>query len=283
MRVILREPRKIVPLCIAALFFFTAFINIYPYAGKTLVYPIYREFKKQCFIISNRQFNVKSAGCFRIFYRDTSMEFVDIVQNNAQKSLDAIVRDFGYVPYEKINIIIYPDYREMANKIGLGAGNAAMGVYYGGIISILEPEKWIKGNYDAGDGEVFTREGPILHELTHYAIDYQTGGNVTVWFTEGVALYEEYRVNGVEWGADKWYEAYYSTEQMEKEFYSLDEIKAYKQSFLIVKYIAENYGADSIKKVINGLSAGKSLDNIFKSLFKTDMDTMFKKACQIKA
>jgi hypothetical protein len=58
----------------------------------------------------------------------------------------------------------------MATRIGLGTGSTAMGVYYGGVISILEPEKWVGRSHDIA--EVFNKEGPVLHELTHYAVDY---------------------------------------------------------------------------------------------------------------
>lgn len=273
MKAVLKEPKKIVPLCIAALFFLTIYINSYPCTLKVVLYPIYREMAKSSFVENSQNFSITETDNFRIYYKNSSSQYIDMIKDNAEESLENIMIDFNYDLKEKINIIIYPEYSEMADKIGLGTGSMAMGVYYEGTISILEPQKWIAQGSNMN--EIFKREGPILHELTHYMIDYMSGGNVPVWFTEGVALYEEYRHNNIEWAAEKKYTSYYSVDEINGKFYELDEIKAYKQSFLIIKYICDKYGMESIKNIIKELRVGKSIDESIKDELNIGMEELF--------
>jgi hypothetical protein len=274
MKAILREPKKIVPVCIAALFFLTIYLNSYPNTMKVVLYPIYREVIREGFVSNGSSFKYCETDNFIIYYKDSSIMSLKMIRDNSEESLRSILSDFDYVPYSKINIIIYPEYSEMADKIGLGNGSTAMGVYYGGTISILEPKRWIGAAYNSD--EIFRREGPVLHELSHYMLDYMSGGNLPVWFTEGVALYEEYRHNGVEWAADKTYTSYYSVDELEHGFYNLDEVKAYKQSFLIVKYIVERYGIRAIQDMAKELRLGKSMDQAVDKVLKTNIAQLLK-------
>lgn len=273
MKAILREPRKIVPLCIAALFFLMVYISNSPNGIRVLFYPLFREFKKQSFVFENRNFTVCSSRNFNIYYRSESAGSIDLIEYNAEKDLKYVLTDFNYPIEDRINIIIYPEYDEMANKIGLGTGSTAMGVYYGGIISILDPVKWIDDTNNLRD--IFQRDGPMVHELTHYILDYMSSGNIPIWFTEGAALYEEYRINGVKWADDKTYEDYYTPEELEAGFYQLDEIKAYKESFLAVKYIGDNYGMNSIIEITNTLKDGKSINQAIKSVLSISKEELF--------
>lgn len=273
MNTILKNPKKVVPICIAALFFFTIYTNSFPYIIKVIMYPMYREVLKEGLIGNSRDFNIVDTRDFIIYYKNPSQKYMDMIEKNATQSLRSILSDFDYVPKDKIYLIVYPEYNEMADKIGLGSGSTAMGVYYGGTISILDPEKWIDDC--SVINEIFNREGPILHELTHYIVDYMSGGNVPVWFTEGIALYEEYRHNNIEWAADKAYTSYYGREELEKGFYELDEVKAYKQAFLIVKYICDIYGMESLKSIIKGLRSGKSIDQVVEKELYIGIEKLF--------
>lgn len=277
-RTILREPRKVVPLCIAALLFLTFYMDSSPCMIKVILYPIYREIKRESIIGDIDSFYVRSTENFNIYYKDVDYQCVKMVEDNAEISLAEVLKDLECPVDGKIDIIIYPRYEEMAGRIGLGAGSEAMGVYYGGTISILNPSRWIKNSCDMA--ETFKKEGPMVHEITHYLADKMSGGNIPVWFTEGLALYEEYKVNSTEWGRDKKYKDFYDAEELEEMFYELDEMKAYRQSFLAVKYIGDNFGMDAIDDIIRKLKAGKTIDQVVKSVLDMDVNQIFKRACR---
>lgn len=276
MRAIFKKPGKIVPLCVAALFFFTMYLNITPYGARVVFYPLYRETKRQDFVLNSRGFNIMDSTNFRIYYRDSSDEYINMIDEDAEKDLGKILDDYDYHINDKIDMVVYPEYEEMANKIGLGTGSTAMGVYYEGIISILDPAKWIQDKDDMK--ETFEKDGPVAHELTHYILDYLSGGNVPVWFTEGAALYEEYRVNGVKWGDGMKFDSFYSMRELEDGFYSLDEVKAYRESFLIVKYIGDNYGMGSIRNIARELRMGKSLNQAMEKVLSISEDELVRRS-----
>jgi len=241
---------------------------------------MYREILKGWLMIDNRDSSVKRTDNFNIYYKDVDSSCIDMIGRVAEKSLALVQKDFNYGVAKKINIIVYTDYEEMAHKIGLGStGSTAMGVYYGGIISILEPSKWIKDKKNIG--EVFEKQGPMVHELTHYILDYMTCGNIPVWFTEGMALFEENRVHGTEWAPGRLYESYYSPDELESNFYKLDEVKAYRQSFLVVRHIVQNYGMEAIIDIISGLKSGKSMNQASKSALGMSVEEIFKESLGI--
>lgn len=279
MKAILREPKKIVPMCIAALFFLMTIASISPCTVKVILYPPYREVKKVLFTLSSTDYNTIETENFSISYRDVSRERIDFIKDNAEKSLRLVMKDFNYEVNGKINLIVYPEYKEMADKIGLGSGYDAMGVYYGGVISILDPSKWIKDSSKMA--EMFAVEGPMVHELTHLIVDYMTGGNVPVWFTEGIALYEEYRINKVEWAYNRTFTRFYSSKELEDNFYKLDEIKAYRQAFLSVEFIGKNYGIKGINDIIKELKSGKTMAQALKKVTGLEADELFEKSCKL--
>lgn len=272
----LRKPKKVVPLLILALFFFTLTIGSPPNAAKVVFYPAYREAKKISFVMGNSGYNLMESGNFRLYFKEPSKVFVEIVINDAENKLKSVIEDFNYKLNGKINVILYSEYEEMAERVGLSSGSPAMGVYYGGTISILSPENWISKDMDIR--YVFETQGPMVHEITHYVLDYMSGGNIPVWFTEGAALYEEYTVNGVEWAAGMIFDSYYSVNTMESRFYKLNEVKAYRQSFLTFKYIVDHFGMEAVLDIVNELRWGRSMEQAAQKVIGMGVEELFKKS-----
>jgi hypothetical protein len=264
----------------ALLLFFIIYLVFIMPKVKMFFYPLYREIKKESIKEENSRFNIIETNNFYLYYRDDSKENVHIILNNAEDALLRLKKEFNFENNEKITIIIYPEYEEMANKIGLGNGTIAMGVYFGGVISILDPTKWINTESEDGEDidleEVYNRDGPMVHELTHYMVDHLTAGNVPIWFTEGLALYEEYIINNTEWASSKVYPEYYTIEEMKKSFNSLDEVKAYRQSFLIVKYIGENYKKEALLNILKELRKGNTISYAIKKTTRIKIEDVYK-------
>ncbi|MGB7605545.1 MAG: peptidase MA family metallohydrolase [Lutisporaceae bacterium] len=194
--------------------------------------------------------------------RDTSIMF--------EKSYLAAEKEFGYEPKNKTTVIIYKDQEELWSYQKSVQGQAVMGVYNMGTIHILSPNAY--QNQGQNRLKYFESNGPVLHEYTHRIIDDLTGGNVELWFTEGMALYEEDNIYGTKWADGFLYERYFDSEEMREGFMYVDEVQSYRQSFDMVKYLIDNYGLDSVKLLLHELNNGESLDAAFLKVYGVTAD-----------
>jgi len=248
----------------------------FPYKFRTLTFPVYREIIKYKLISELKDFKCMEGHNYKIYYLNASPRSLKAVEDSAEIAIEEASKIYGFVPDDNIDIIIYPKMNEIASKAGLAMGNEAVGIYYAGTISILDPEAGKEGGEEAV--EYFINHGPLLHELIHYVMDYKTRGNIPAWFSEGLALYGEYIFNGQEWGKNKNYEDYFTLEEMMDEFYSLDEAKAYKQSFLAVKNIGDNFGMSGINQITLELRNGRSLVKACTTVLHMGINEIFEKS-----
>ncbi len=171
----------------------------------------------------------KSVNCdiyFTLKDKETA-EFTDIIVSTY---LPHLKDDFNIKPNKPI-IIIYPNKKEMKKAVN-ESKEAPMGAYCAGIIHILSPKSYLEDNVY----KYYLKNGPVLHELVHYFIDEKTKGKYYVWFSEGAALYYEYKYLGCEWHKELNEKTKNITlDNLKKNFYSIDKTDAYRKSFEIIK------------------------------------------------
>ena len=267
-RVILSVFRSISKTAVIILLLMTMLANPVKYNSRVFIYSLYKGFARASFTREYVDSHEAENDEMRLLYEGKHSDFVKPVAYDVETAFDKLFEDFQYIPKDKVDIIIYPDYEEMSHIMALGSGSPALGAYYCGTIGIHDP----KG--------APVKQGLILHELTHYIIDYMTSGNVPAWFTEGAALYEEYRVYKREWAKSMDYSDFYSLKELEGDFYKLDEIKAYKESYLVVKYIVQNYGMEGVRKIIANFKEGDATHAAVKDALAIDADALFDKALE---
>lgn len=240
----------------------SVFIIYYNNKAVSAVYPIYRSIEQDKIEESVRDYNIAQSKHFIIKYTDDDKKYVNLVIETAEKHYYDIVKDLGYEPDKKSVIIIYHDPEKMNQDFSLAKGESAMGIYLNGVISIESPDLWISSGQDVN--KVFQHDGPVVHEFTHLIVDDVARGNYPVWFTEGVALLEEYRQDGYIWGEGLKYDTKpYSVKELTDNFNGLDEMLAYKRSFEIVKAISDKYGMESIRGILKDLGKGLSMEDSF--------------------
>lgn len=201
---------------------------------------------------------VKVTPNFKIKYTLQDANVVDRVAGHAEAQYDAITSYLGYHPAGRITIIIYPNAEELERGLRLPSGDSTLGAFYADTINILSPNKW-------GPSGDQAEKGLYLHELTHLLMDQMAGGNYPVWFTEGMALYHEYIFTGYEWGKDHLFQNNpYSIEELTLYFGDLDQVLAYKQSFLLVKHIMERKGKEEMLELFRRLKEGDAFDKAFR-------------------
>jgi len=163
-----------------------------------------------------------------------------------------LARDFGIPQNTKAEIAIHYDKEAMYGAIGKDYGEKPpMGAYYKGNIHILSPGCWA----DEGElSERFLAEGPVIHELAHFMLDKKVSGNYEIWFSEGIALYMEYKYMAYEWQADKDSADNISFDEMPEYFKLSTQNLAYRLAFEQVKGLVDKYGEGALSDIYSQLS-----------------------------
>lgn len=183
-----------------------------------------------------------------------------LVLETAQEQLDQVSYDLRFVPEKRILVILHETREELRGAFGWPESEDAMGVYWGGVVRVLSPKAWVDTNDIDVISARFRAESTLGHEFTHLLLDYMTQGNYPRWFSEGLAQYEEYLISGHVW-TEPYMDGkppYYSYSEMAG-FENLDDqAKAYNQAFLMVYYMARQYGWEKMIGLLNALSSGQS-------------------------
>jgi hypothetical protein len=203
----------------------------------------------------------KESEHFVIRFSKRDTEVIHRVCDQAESQLALAADYFGYRPEQKILLTVYHDKDNLQKGLRLPSGGTTLGAYYAGTIGVLSPNVW---GHEGGAAE----KGLYLHELTHLIMADMAGGNYPLWFTEGMALYQEYLNTGFEWGKEyRFEELPYSIEELTGDFSRLDQFLAYKQSFLLVKALVEMEGRDRILKLFGVLDKNAPFNTAFLQVF----------------
>lgn len=241
---------------------------------KVRVYPLLRGIQHELIIFNTKTFNIRETKNFIIRYETEDKEVIDLVAKAAENKYQEVNEVFNYSPKEKSIIIVYNDPQKLMENSNLNQGKPPMGVYYASTIQIINPRYWISEDQDMED--IFINEGPMVHEYTHLVVDDIAKGNYPLWFTEGLALYQEYLQTGYEWGKDLRYpEKPYSVDKLTKNFGDLDEILAYKRSFQLVKGLAEREGLESLSQLLRELNKGRTFEEAHKRVFGKSINEIY--------
>ncbi|HYE09886.1 MAG TPA: peptidase MA family metallohydrolase [Patescibacteria group bacterium] len=207
---------------------------------------------------------------FTIKYRPEDENVIRDTAKMFEESYGTAAEEFGYVSEEKTVVVIYKDQNEFWSYQKAIQGQAVMGLYNMGTIHVLSPNAY--KNEEQSSMAYFKKNGPVLHEYTHKIVDELTGGNIELWLTEGLALYEEYRVNDTEWASGYEYERYFNSREIREGFMVADEVQSYRQSFDMTKYLIDNYGMDKMQMLMEELKAGSSTDHAFLKVYGVTAD-----------
>lgn len=237
---------------------------------KVRAYPLLREIQHELILYKTKHYRELETEHFIIRYEPEEEAMIKLVAQAAERDYMAVCHMLGYYPEDKTTVIVYQDSEKLMENANLKQGKPPMGVYFASTIQIFSPRLWISEDEDME--YVFMNEGPMVHEFTHLLVDDLTKGNYPLWFTEGVALYQEYVQTGYEWGKGASFEGQpYTVTQLTQNFGQLDEVLAYKRSFEIVKKMAQEQGFEKINQVLKLLGEGKNFASVHEEVFGTQL------------
>jgi hypothetical protein len=226
------------------------------------VYSFYRERGKVQTLGGLATYQSQNSEHFTLLYSEADRPNVALILEAAEAVYRPVVEQVGFVPKERVPLIVYSSRESLRQAFGWGNSESAMGVYWSGTIRLLSPNVWIEEESERERQRVFRKLNPIAHELTHYALDYLTNGNYPRWFTEGLAQRVEYRVTGFLWVEPEsgLNQKLYSLDDLGKRFDTLtNQPLAYRQSYLLVDHLVNTCGEAGLATVIKRLGQGTSL------------------------
>lgn len=261
---------------LAALLVLAAFFVKLPNVIRSGTYTVFRETLKQKALWTTRHMETLNGDHFIVRYPEGNEADARLVLATAEKFYNPIAGKYGYTNRSKIPVIVYPSRSELNRNFGWPANESAMGVYWTGVIRVLSPNVWVAEEDPHLYRAEFMNSGPMAHEFTHLVVDYVTVGNYTRWFTEGIAQYEEFKLTGFEFEntESSLDQPLYRLDEMDIYFDSLpNQSLAYRQSYLAVRYIAEVYGEESLKAILESLAKNNKIDQAIPDALGVKMET----------
>ena len=255
-------------LLLAALVLAAVWSAFSPLKPQMLLYPLIRQAAQAKMNYATRDMAVIETEHLVIKYLPQDAAAVALVTQGAEQAYGPVTRVMGYSPGGKTLIVVYPDRTSLNRTFGWAGDQSAMGVYWGGVIQVLSPRSWFEGT-----AAEFARSGPMVHEYTPLVFDHQTRGNYPRWYTEGLAQYLDYKVNGYEWrtATNSLCGQLYTMAQLENDFDCLpDQSLAYRESLAAVRYIAVAGGEDALRQVAVALGAGRSIQEAVTAVLGVD-------------
>lgn len=269
----------------AAILIFYIFASLFPGWGwaavRTLPYQLFKKGISLYVDYQTRDFEVKESPNFIIKYTPADADLAGLVMETVEASYEQVGEYLGYKPpVRKIHLIVYPDSESLNDSIGMKGDKSAVGVYWAGSIRLLSPHAWLPRELPGPEKEeLFKKDGPLSHELTHLFIDCQTQGNYTRWLTEGIAQYVEKEITG--FALDEPHPAkrrnLYPLSGLDKDFdQQSDQILAYWQSLKTVEYLIANYGWEKMQELLKELARGPRMNEALPRVYGINLATLEK-------
>jgi tetratricopeptide (TPR) repeat protein len=189
-----------------------------------------------------------------------------------EESWQTLTAKYAFVPRGPILVEVFQDHADFAVRTsGLPDIGPIVGVCFGGVITLDSPAA-LKPPRSMNWQEI------VWHEFTHVITLQMARNRLPRWLSEGISVYEE--KNGrPEWGRRQDLELVKAVqagrilaiktlnEGFSKAESTEDLSFAYYQSSLVVEYIAERYGFQTLKDLIYQYRTPKDVEDIFMGVF----------------
>lgn len=165
---------------------------------------------------------------------------------------------YGYTPDKQVVVDFFPDQQDFAIRtLGIPGGLGIVGACFGNVIAMNSP---------GSAGAMGTNwESTLWHEFCHTVTLGATRNRIPRWFTEGISVYEERRRDPA---CGSKMTSTFRRRMLEPDgLIPIKELSsallafndgatisfAYYQSSLLIEYILDTYGEDTLREVLNDL------------------------------
>ncbi len=193
-----------------------------------------------------------------------------------EESWQTLTAKYGFEPQAPILIEIFPNHEDFAVRTaGLPNIGPLVGVCFGAVITLDSPRS-LKPPRSMNWQEI------VWHEFTHVITLQMADNRISRWLSEGISVYEE--KNGrPEWGRRQDLALVKAVQQgrilpirsLNEGFTKAEAPEdlsfAYYQSYLVVEYIVERYGFQSLKKLVYQYRKPKRLEDMLMNVFQVSV------------
>jgi tetratricopeptide (TPR) repeat protein len=177
-----------------------------------------------------------------------------------ERARERMARRYGLDLSEPVLIEIFPEQKDFAVRtFGLPGYHGYLGVCFGHVITANSPA--------ARPGSNFNWESMLWHEFVHAVTLRLTRNKMPRWLSEGISVYEE-RLANPAWGERM--KPRYRELILEGDLHPVGELSAafmsppsaehlqfaYYQSSLVVEFIVERFGLESLLAILRDLGEG---------------------------
>ncbi|MEN6333679.1 MAG: tetratricopeptide repeat protein [Phycisphaerales bacterium] len=173
-----------------------------------------------------------------------------------------LCKKYGLEPNSPITVELFPNQQDFAVRtFGMPGGDGFLGVCFGDVVTATSPQLQRHANWQA----------TLWHEFTHVVTLNLTNNRMPRWLSEGISVYEESQRDPT-WGQKMipQYRRMILTGEMtpvgklSTAFMSppspLHLQFAYYESSLVVEFLAEKHGFESIKAILADLARGEEIN-----------------------
>ncbi|MCW8195074.1 tetratricopeptide repeat protein [Proteobacteria bacterium 005FR1] len=185
-----------------------------------------------------------------------------------EESWDKMVEKYGFEPKTPVLIEVFENREDFAvRSVGLPDLGPLVGICFGKLITLISPDT-LTANWQ----EI------VWHEFVHVVTLQMTGNRIPRWLSEGISVYEEFQ-GRQEWGRHQDLdivralndERVLPVQNMDDAFLNArsdDDLNlAYLQSYLVVEYIAAEYGFAGLRKLVKGYDSHASTEEVITGAF----------------
>lgn len=193
-----------------------------------------------------------------------------------QDAYSSIGRDFHFFPREKVHVLIY-DSDDFGKKIG--DEHEYIGALYDGKMRLPTIEVSRKKQKVVS---LKRFKAYVWHEYTHTIVHALSGGRAPRWLNEGLAEYEENKVEAEDMAAFRKLvraDQCLSLATIQKWQFSMTNSSQthlhYVQAFSMVDYLVRRYRMQRIKQLLQKLQEGVPFESAFQATFHVSLNTFY--------
>jgi tetratricopeptide (TPR) repeat protein len=173
-----------------------------------------------------------------------------------------LCKKYGFEPNSPITIELFPNQQDFAVRtFGMPGGDGFLGVCFGDVVTATSPQPQRHANWQA----------TLWHEFAHVVTLNLTNNRMPRWLSEGISVHEERQRDPI-WGqamTPQYRQMILAGEmtpvgRLSTAFMSppspLHLQFAYYQSSLVIEFLVERFGFDSIKAILADLARGEKIN-----------------------